>query len=354
MTAKTGTTVVLIAALVALTFAGGCMFVDAQFSMTPQGATNARMEAGVLKSIAEQGEGDFESDIDETLAEGKWEELEAFERGKWQVQAWEGHAGPGESLFAEEADGPRPQFSTQQRTLSTVYAFEMPLPEGPMMQTGPTEGQMAPPPPPDDGAGDEGQPEGEMEVEGMEQMGAAMGEMMAMMMSTGDAGLRFSVELPGTMAMTNGELVSTSTAAWQVDLTAQEAPWDSLNATSRLVNWPVVGRLGGQMVEMGRWDLVPAMVAGARRGVLPDPPSEDPSAAELNTVMYVQATEIMVALDQAVGEQIAAEVMATLGISGDADPATVEDVAVRLEGMDLGAQIDEDVQQRMLEMLGEG
>ncbi|MFW5867819.1 MAG: hypothetical protein ACOCX2_08390, partial [Armatimonadota bacterium] len=88
----------LVFALTALTFAGGCIFVDAQFSMAPDGATAARMEAGVLKSIAEQGEGDFTTEVNETLVEENWTELEAFERGQWQVQAWEGEAGPGERL----------------------------------------------------------------------------------------------------------------------------------------------------------------------------------------------------------------------------------------------------------------
>lgn len=334
-------------ALAALTVAGGCIFVDAQFSMAPDGATSARMEAGVLKSIAEQGEGDFTTDIGEMLAEGKWEELEAFERGQWQVQAWEGHAAPGESLFAE-GDAPKPQFSSGQHLLSTVYSFQMPLPEGPMM----TEPQaMEAPPPQPEG---EAEPDGGVEVEGMEEMGAAMGEMMAMMMTTGDAGLRFSVELPGEIAATNGDVASPSKAAWKIDLTADEAPYDELVARSRLVNWPVVGKLGGQMVQMGRWDLVPALIAGVRRGVLPDPASSDPMAAEINTVMYVQAVEIMMALDQAVGEPIATEVMRTLGLAGDPDPTAVEEIAVRLEGMDLSAEIDQDVKERALGILGGG
>ncbi|MBD3292113.1 MAG: hypothetical protein GF393_04255 [Armatimonadia bacterium] len=341
-------------ALAALAFAGGCMFVDARFSMAPDGATSARMEAGVLKSMMEQGEGDFTTDVDESLAEGKWTELEAFDRDQWHVQAWEGQAGPGESLFAEDADGPKPQFGSEQHTLSTVYSFEMAMPEGPVMQAGPMPGEQPPPPPEPDADDEAAEGEAEVDMEGMEQMGAAMGEMMAMMMTTGDAGLRFSVDLPGDMIATNGEMRSASRAAWQIDLTAEEAPYEQLVARSRLVNWPVVGKLGGQMVEMGRWDLVPALIAGVRRGVLPDPATDDPGAAEVNTLMYVQATEIMVALDAAVGERLSTEVLRELGLSGDPDPAMVEEIAVRLEGMDLGAEIDQDVTEQVLGILGGG
>ena len=162
------------------------------------------------------------------------------------------------------------------------------------------------------------------------------------------------MDLPGEIVATNGELESGSRAAWRIDLSAEEPPYEALIASARLVNWPVLGKLGGQMTQMGRWDLVPALIAGARRGVLPDPATDNPDAAELNTLMYVQAVEIMVALDAAVGEQIATEVMMTLGMGGDADPAMVEEMAVRLEGMDLGAEIDEGVRERLLGVLGGG
>ncbi|MGI5819822.1 MAG: hypothetical protein ACOX9R_17200 [Armatimonadota bacterium] len=336
-------------ALAALSVAGGCIFVDAQFSMAPDGATSARMEAGVLRTAAEHGGGDFTTDLGETLTEGRWVELEPFERGQWQVQAWEGNAAPGESLFVE-GDAPRPEFGMEQHLLSTVYTFEMALPDGPVVGTP----EAADPPPPAVEPAPEMEGDGEPQMEGMEQFGAAMGEMMAMMMTTGDAGLRFSVELPGEIAATNGELASPSRAAWKIGLTEDEPPHESLIARSRLLNWPVIGKLGGQMAQMGRADLVPALIAGARRGVMPDPASADPMSEELNTLMYVQALEIMIALDEAVGEQIATEVMITLGLGDDPGPATVEEIAVRLEGMDLVGEIEEGVKQRALGLLGGG
>jgi hypothetical protein len=306
------------------------------------------MEAGVLKTMAEQGEGDFSSDVNENLVEENWTELEPFDRGQWRVQAWEGHAEPGERLFTE-GEGPRPQFETEEHALSTVYTFEMPLPRGPMMETGPAPDQPAPEEPQPEGEeGEAAEGEG---AEGMQQMGAAMGEMMAMMMSTGEAGLRFSVELPGQLVVTNGQIISQQRAAWKIDLSAEEPPVTELHAVSRLPNWAVVGQLGARMAEMDRADLVPALISGVRRGVLPDPVGDVP-AAELDALMYVQATEIMMALDAAVGEQIATDVMRTLGLTGDPDPATVEEIAVRLEGMDLAAEIDEGARQHALELLG--
>ena len=333
-------TVVLALALAALAMTGGCIFVDAQFTMAPDGSTSARMETGMLTSMMEQGEGDFSTDIGETLAEGKWQELEAFERDQWHVQAWEGQAGPGESLFTEGAEA-APEFGTEQHLLSTLYTLEMELPAGPVMEPAAVEPAAEP-------------AQGEVQIEGMEGMDEAMGEMMAAMMSTGGAGLRFSADLPGEILATNGEVSAPSVAAWQIDLGAEEPAYEMLVAQSRLLNWPVIGKLGGQLAQMGRSDLVPALIAGVRRGVLPDPVSDDPMAAELNTVMYVQALEVMTALDAAAGEMIANEVLMTLGMGGDPDPAVIEEMAVRLEGTDLSAEINEGVKERLLGLLGGG
>jgi hypothetical protein len=46
--------------------------------------------------------------------------------------------------------------------------------------------------------------------------------------------------------------------------------------------------------------------------------------------------------------------MAELGLNADPDPALVEEIAVRLEGMDLGAEIDQSVMEELLGMLGGG
>jgi hypothetical protein len=319
---------VLALALCALTLAGGCIFVDAQFTMAPDGATAARLEAGVLKSVAEQGEGSFTADIGEMLAEGKWTGPEDFERGEWLAQAWEGRAAPGESLFVE-GEAPAPEFGTEQHLLSTVYSFEMALPQTEMEAT----------------------PEAEEGAVADPEMQAAVQGMMQAMMSTGEAGVRFSVSLPGEIASTNGEVSGPSTVRWALDPTADEQAYDTMSAQSRLLNWPVIGKLGGQLAQMGRWDLVPALVSGVRRGVLPDPVSADPMAAEPDALMYVQALEVMVALDAAAGEAISTEVLQTAGMNGTLGRAEIDAIAVRLEGIDLTAEVDEGVRERLLRVL---
>lgn len=327
----------MVMALVALTLTGGCIFVDGQFAMAPDGSTTARLEAGVMQSMMEGGEGDFSSNISDGLAPGRWTEEPAFERDQWHVQAWQGEAGPGESLFTADAQ-PQPEFSMTQGTLSNVYTFTMPLPEEPM-EAGQVDEQ------PQDQPTAEQPDEGQVQIEGMD---AALGDMMGMMMSGGDSGISFSVTLPGEIVATNGELLPGSRVVWKIDLTSPEPP-DDLMAQSRLPNWPAVGRLGGALVEAGRGDLVPALIAGVRRGVVPNP-----EAVEIDPLMYIEALEIMTAVDLAVGERLADEVLLTLGMGGSPDAAFVEEVAVRLEGMDLAAEIDREVVARLLGLLGGG
>lgn len=178
---------------------------------------------------------------------------------------------------------------------------------------------------------------------------------MAMMMSSGEAGLRFSAELPGEIVATNGETVAAGRARWSIPLSGPPAELTELTATSRLLNWPSIGRLGGELTAAGRWDLVPALIEGVRRGVVPDPVVADPVAAPLDVMMYIQALEIMTALDAAVGPGIGTEAMRTLGVGGaDVDPAQVAAIAGRLERIDLPAEADAAVLQWLLGRLGGG
>lgn len=335
-------------ALVAVSLTGGCIFVDAHFTLAPDGTQHGRIEGGMMQGVGE-GEGDFAAQMGESLAEGKWRELGEEMRGQWRVQTLVGEAGPGESLFAADAE-PQPKFARSGRLLSTEYRFTLALPDG--GETEPAEVIEVPqeqpaPAPPEPGEG-----EGEVRIEGMDQ---ALEGMMAMMMSSGEAGLRFSVELPGEIVASNGALLGANRAQWSIPLSGPPAELTEMSATSRLLNWPSIGRLGGELTVAGRADLVPALIEGVRRGVVPDPVVADPLTAPLDATMYIQALEIMTALDAAVGRDIATEAMRTLGIGGaDVDPARVATVAGRLEGIDLSAEADAAVLQWLLGRLGGG
>ncbi|MEA3401192.1 MAG: hypothetical protein U9R79_08125 [Armatimonadota bacterium] len=345
------------AALTALALLGGCMFIDGQFAMAPDGSVDARLEAGVLKSMAERGEGDFTTDLGSELAEGKWQE-EEYDRGQWHVKAMVGHAGPGESLFTEDAEV-APEFSSTTHLLTTRYEFAMQFPEEKLeaaFSSGPpaageAEGEQA------EGETEEEdeQAEDEMQMEINEQMQEAFGQMMTMMMSSGDAGLRFSVQLPGEVVESTGELVGPGRVAWRMDLTAEEPPFTRLHAVSALPNWPNVGRLGGELVEAGRWELVPVLIAAVRRGVVPDPAVDQPMEAEMDAQLYATILEIMVALDQAVGEANADAIMVALGLDkADVDPAFVQEVAEKATREGFAASIDQDVTEQVLDELRGG
>ena len=337
---RTGRLVLIAVALMSLAFAGGCFFLDARFSMAPDASVDARIETGVLKSMA--GDGEVDAELSEGLAEGKWTEQEQYERDQWLVTAMVGHAGPGESLFRPDAE-PQPQFEMTRHALSNAYTFRMPLPES---GDAGLDGEAVP-----EGQAGDG---GEAEVEGMEAFGDALGEMIGAVFASGDSGLRFSVELPGEIVETNGKMAQWRGVEWTLDPMAPEPGYEELFARSRLLNWAQVGRLAEALADRGRWDLAPALISGVQRGIVPDPVTDDPAAVEFDALMYVQALEIMVALDRAVGERISTEVIKRLGLSDDPDPALVEEIAVRLEGMDIGAEIDREVVERLLGMLGGG
>ncbi len=334
--------------LMALTAVGGCFFLDGQFAMQQDGAVDARIEAGVLRAMAQ--EDDIAAELDEGIAEGQWTKQEPFDRDQWRVTALTGRAEPGESLFEEDVD-PKPDFSMTSHLLSTVYSFRMDLPDE-AVELEPPDEQAAvedAAPAPENGFGDDG----EVDVEGMEGLGEAFGEMMAAMMQGPDTGIRFAVELPGEIYATNGEVSRNEwRVTWSMDLTDQEQQFTQLDAFSRLPNWEQIGRLGAALTDFGRWDLVPALASGVQRGVLPDPVVADPAAAEMNVLMYVQALEILTALDRAVGPEIADEVIAGLELKGDPDPARVEEIAVRLEGIDLGAETSQKIIEQLMQMLG--
>jgi len=322
----TGRLLAVAIALAALSLTGGCIFIDAQ-------------------SVAEQGEGEFTTDMNEGLAPGRWQDLGEETRGQWQVRTMVGEAPPGEALFTEEAQA-APEFGMTGRLLSTEYTFSMALPEeGMQPQMGPVEVQP-------EGEAPAGGGEGEVQFEGMDE---AMAGMMALVMSSGEAGLHFSAELPGEIVATNGEIAGPGRAAWAIDFMNPDPEMRVLEARARLLNWPSIGRLAGELTAMGRWDLAPVLIAGVRRGVVPDPVTPDPMSADLNTAVYAQVLEIMVALDQAVGEQIANQVMTRLGLNADdVDPALVETIAARLDGLDLCAEVDANVAEQVVGALGGG
>jgi len=85
---------------------------------------------------------------------------------------------------------------------------------------------------------------------------------------------------------------------------------------------------------------------------VPDPIVSDPMSAQLNPTMYAQALEIMVALDGVVGDETATKVMCRLGLNADeVDPAFVEAVLDRVNGIDLTAKVDADVTDALTQTL---
>ncbi len=338
-----GKVVLLCGLLCGLAVVSGCIFLDAQFEMGVDGGTDATLEVGILKSLAEQGEGgDPTAQITEGLAEGKWQQ-DQFDRDQWRVSSLKGHAGPGESLFTKDAEM-QPKFVTETHLLSTVYGFTLPLPKDAVGVKEQIEADAKP----------QGEGEGEVKVEGMENADKLFGDLAALMMTGGDKGIRFAVTLPGSIISTNGETSAANRATWHMDLAGVGAEGqEALTARSRLVNWGSIGRMAPRFAAVGRYDLVPVLVAAVQRGVVPDPVTDAPLQAELDGGLYADILDIMVALDAAVGPKLANTIMVGLHLNADTpDRAAVQKVLQRVTAEDFAASVEKDLSESLIGQLG--
>ncbi len=286
----------------------GCMFLDAQFTMLADGGQDAMMEVGILKQMAEGEGAEGELDIGaEAVAEENWEEPVEFDRGEWQVTMLKGHADAGDSLFKDDAEA-QPEFAMVGHRFTTVYQFTMVMEGAPVMEPvadAPAEGDV------------------EVEVEGMEGMNEAFEGLAEAVMGSGRP-LRFSCSLPGKIVSGNGEAIAPDTMQWAMGLSGEGVPEDqTLRASSRLINWEVIGAVGSAMVEAGRHDLVLPMISAAQRGVIPDPLTDEPLGGEFDFPLYQQILDIMVTLDGLVGEEMADRVMIGLALNADAPDAAL-------------------------------
>lgn len=291
----------------------GCMFVNAHFTVQHDGSTDAAVEIGILKAALEGEEGGAETTLGEALEEGRWQKPEEFDRGQYRVTAVKGHAGPGESLF-KPGTPDVPSFGRETHLLTTVYSFTMPLHVQPPT---PQEGPEAQQPP---AAGGDDQR--------MQEMFGAL----AALMSAQDQNLRFACTLPGEIASSNGTQVAPDTVAWALNLSGAGLPeGGELRATSRLINWRVVGEVGDALMRRGREDLVLPLVAGAQRGIIPDPITANPAAQAVDLELYTQILEVMVALDGLVGKELTDQIMVALKLNVDRpDPQALAVIAAKV------------------------
>jgi len=328
----------LVVMLLGVASLNGCLFVNAHFTRGASGGTDAIVEMGVLKAILEADEVEGDMNIgDEGLVKENWEEPQEFDRGEWHVTLMKGHAEAGESLFKEESGSGPPEFTSEKRLFTTVHGFALRVP---------TEGLAT-----DDDADEE---EVNVEVEGFEGLEEMMGDLAGMMAGGGEP-MRFACTLPGVVFEHNGNLTSSDTVGWQFGLSGEGIPeGEVLSARSRLINWEVIGAVGSTLVEGGRHDLVLPLIAGAQRGVIPDPiVAGDPLSGEVDVPLYVNILDIMVALDGLVGEEMTDQVMVGLGLNGDEpDAAMVERVLGRLSAEDYATDVNEGIADGMVQTLG--
>ncbi|MCD6360259.1 MAG: hypothetical protein J7M38_05280, partial [Armatimonadetes bacterium] len=138
-------------------------------------------------------------------------------------------------------------------------------------------------------------------------------------------------------------MVGPGKVAWDVGLSGEGIPESKeLQAASRLINWEVIGTVGTSLVEMGRDDLVQALIRGAQRGMVPDPVTDNPPGGEIDLPLYVQILDIMVALDNLVGETMSDRIMQRLKLNVDEpDRDVVAAIAKKVTAEDFAATLNE-------------
>ena len=317
-TSRVVLTLAVLAALTSLTT--GCFRVRADVQIKVDGSTMSTLEVAVSEALASLGqEGDDPlKEMRENLPEGDWR-VEDIEEEGWRGVRLKGTA-PAGSAFLPAADGAAPDVSIKvvQRLFSTEYTVQGEIPLG-----GPALAEET----------DEAHRPSDTRVAQLEAEGAAsesiggeqfdpqelMGLMGAMSMQPS---LSLAVRAPGNIVETNGQRTVSGGAEWVVDMNSmvseQSTASISIYLRSQLPNQQSIGRLADRLAaERGMPDMAALIADYVARGLLPNPPRQDPLKAGIDVEAYESAISSIVALENVLGGAVAQRVVQGLRLNAD-------------------------------------
>lgn len=328
-------TSLLVALISTLCLAPGCFMMEANINVNVDGSADVELQLGIPVAIMEMQEAEGEdpfAEIVEELPEG-WT-VKPLDTGDWRGVAISGRAPAGEGLLPSPDETPSDiKLSIIPRLFSTDYVVD-----------GVFSIEESEPPEPQAEAAAPGEPrivfaqlpELDLQEEGEDEFDAdaLAGLLGAMAMQPR---ISFSIKAPGHVVETTGTVNERGAAVWSLDvpgLMSEDAPPEvRVLLRTRLLNYANIGRLADRLAaEADMPDMAAVIADCVTRGLLPNPPRDDPARATFDAEAYANALTIVDALADVLGPDTMARVMT--GLRLNADDVTARELREMRELMD--------------------
>lgn len=309
-------------ALVALLlFAPGCFMMEANINVNVDGSADVEVQVGAAAAIMEmQEEGaDPFAELAQDVPEG-WT-VRPLESEEWTGVVISGRAPAGEALLPSPDEAPSDiKLNVVRRLFSTDYVVEGVFSLDEPMEEAPEAEAAAPGEPrivftqlPELEVQEEGEGEEEFDAEAFAGLLGAMAVQPR---------ISFSIKAPGTVVETTGTVNERGAVVWSFDvpglMTEGPPPEFRVLLRTRLLNYANIGRLADRLAaEADLPDMAPMIADCVSRGLLPNPPRDDPARATFDVEAYAAALKIITALDGLLGPPTTARVIAGLKLNAD-------------------------------------
>jgi hypothetical protein len=335
--AHTRVTVALVLiAGVALVALPGCFFVESNIRVAVDGSSDVSVRLGVAEALmqGEDGGGDMLKDIEEGMDAPGWT-VKPLEQEGYKGVVLSGRVPLGGTMMPGPESQPGDLGVTLERRLfSTDYRVD-----GTLKLSPPEE-----PTPPADASASSGrivltgsgtsigvlpQFPGMEELAGSASAAAGEGEMpfdpqmLTQMLMGGGEGphANLTIRAPGSVLETDGDELDDGSVQWALDMSALQsagAPEVRVHLVTRLVNQQIVGKLADRLAtELDQPDMAALIADYVRRGLLPNPPRQDALSATFDVQAYGAAISTIATLEDALGPQVGAAVVRSLGLNAD-------------------------------------
>lgn len=304
-----------------LVLAPGCFMMEANITVNVDGSSDVELKVGAAAAIMDmqdEGEDPF-AQIAEDLPEG-WT-VNPLESEEWRGVVISGRAPAGEALLPSPEKAPSDiKLSVVRRLFSTDYVVDGVFSVQGAPDQAPDAEAAAPGEPrivftqlPDLGVQEQEEGEGEFDAEAFAELLGAMAVQPR---------ISFSIKAPGTVVETTGAVNERGAAVWSFNvpglMTEGPPPEFRVLLRTRLLNYANIGRLADRLAaEADMPDMAPMIADCVTRGLLPNPPRDDPARATFDVEAYVAALRIVTTLDRLLGPPTTARVIAGLKLNAD-------------------------------------